>query len=56
MDKDAVDAIAQGRVWTGMDALENGLVDELGSIDDAVRPQSSSNPAFVPVLPSCADS
>ena len=37
MDKDAVDEIAQGRVWTGVDALHNGLVDELGSLDDAIR-------------------
>ncbi len=36
MDKDAVDEIAQGRVWTGVDALHNGLVDELGSLDDAI--------------------
>jgi protease-4 len=32
-----VDAVAQGRVWTGVEALENGLVDELGSLDDAVQ-------------------
>lgn len=31
-----VDAIAQGRVWTGAQAKNNGLVDELGSLDDAV--------------------
>lgn len=31
------DAVAQGRVWTGVEALENGLVDELGSLDDAVQ-------------------
>ena len=37
MDKDEVDKIAQGRVWTGVDALHNGLVDELGSLDDAIR-------------------
>ena len=37
MDKDAVDQIAQGRVWTGVDALHNGLVDELGSLDEAVQ-------------------
>lgn len=37
MDVDDVDTIGQGRVWTGADALENGLVDELGSFDDAVR-------------------
>jgi protease-4 len=36
MDKEAVDTIGQGQVWTGVDALENGLVDELGGIDDAV--------------------
>jgi len=36
MDKDDVDAIGQGQVWTGMDALNNGLVDELGGLDDAV--------------------
>ena len=32
-----VDAIAQGRVWTGADALEIGLVDEIGTLEDAVR-------------------
>ena len=37
MDKQAVDAIAQGKVWTGQDALENGLIDALGDVDDAVR-------------------
>jgi len=31
-----IDAIAQGRVWSGRDALERGLVDKLGSLDDAV--------------------
>ena len=36
MDKQAVDAIGQGQVWTGADALENGLVDQLGGLDDAV--------------------
>lgn len=33
----AVDEIAQGRVWTGAEALEIGLVDEIGTIEDAVR-------------------
>ncbi|MEO8810680.1 MAG: signal peptide peptidase SppA, partial [Rhodanobacter sp.] len=32
----AIDAIAQGRVWTGRQALERGLVDQLGGLDDAV--------------------
>lgn len=31
-----VDRIAQGQVWTGVDALKNGLIDELGTLDDAV--------------------
>jgi len=34
---DAVDAVARGRVWTGADALERGLVDELGGLRTAVR-------------------
>jgi len=37
MTPEAVDAIAQGRVWTGSDALKNGLVDEIGGLDDAVK-------------------
>jgi protease IV len=32
-----VEAVAQGRVWTGADALERGLVDELGGFRTAVR-------------------
>jgi protease-4 len=32
-----VDAIAQGRVWAGSDALKIGLVDEIGTIEDAIR-------------------
>ncbi len=36
MSVDAVDSIAQGRVWLGSDAIKLGLVDELGSLDDAV--------------------
>jgi protease-4 len=31
-----VDAIARGRVWTGADALERGLVDELGGLRTAI--------------------
>ena len=34
---DQIHAIARGRVWTGADALANGLVDELGGLRDAVR-------------------
>ena len=32
-----VDAIAQGRVWTGSDAMKIGLVDTLGGLDLAIR-------------------
>jgi protease-4 len=32
-----MEAVARGRVWTGRDALEAGLVDELGGLRDAVR-------------------
>lgn len=31
-----IDRLGQGRVWTGQQALENGLVDELGGLADAV--------------------
>jgi protease-4 len=34
---EAVDAVARGRIWTGADALERGLVDELGGLRTAVR-------------------
>ena len=37
MTFEEVDAIAQGRVWTGTQALENGLVDELGGLEDAIK-------------------
>jgi protease-4 len=35
--RDAVNEIAQGRVWTGQDAQVRGLVDTLGGYDDAVK-------------------
>lgn len=37
MAKDSIAMIAGGRVWTGTDALANGLVDELGGLADAVE-------------------
>ena len=37
MDRDAVEAVAQGRVWSGVDALKNGLADEKGILLDAVK-------------------
>lgn len=36
MSAKAVDAVARGRVWTGADALEHGLVDELGGLRTAI--------------------
>ena len=36
MAKEEVDAIGQGRVWTGADALRIGLVDQLGTLEDAI--------------------
>lgn len=36
MKPEAVDAIAQGRVWTGRQAKDSGLVDVLGGLDRAV--------------------
>ena len=37
LDPAFVDSIAQGRVWTGADALPIGLVDELGTLEDAIN-------------------
>jgi protease IV len=37
LDKDSVEKIARGRVWTGEDAKARGLVDELGGYDTALR-------------------
>ena len=36
IDKAQVDAIGQGRVWTGSDALGLNLVDQLGTLEDAI--------------------
>ena len=33
----AVDSIGQGRVWTGMQAVNNKLVDRLGNVETAIR-------------------
>ena len=37
LSRDQLDAIAQGRVWTGKDAQKIGLVDVLGGMEDAIR-------------------
>ncbi|MBR9921958.1 MAG: signal peptide peptidase SppA [Bacteroidetes bacterium] len=36
LSRDAVHEVAQGRVWTGQKAVEIGLVDQLGDLDDAI--------------------
>lgn len=36
MTKEQIDAIGQGRVWVGLDALEIGLVDEIGGLNKAI--------------------
>lgn len=36
-----VDAIGQGRVWSGQDALRIGLVDKIGGMDDALKEAAS---------------
>ena len=56
---EAVDEIAQGRVWAGGDAIKIGLVDELGGLTDAIRYAASmaslenyrlvTYPAVVPI-------
>jgi len=48
-----IDAIARGRVWTGSDAVDAGLVDGLGGLRDAVRVARSRAdlPDTAPVRP-----
>ena len=36
-----VDSIAQGRVWTGTEAKEIGLVDKIGNLNDAIKEAAS---------------
>ena len=35
-DAETLDKVARGRIWTGADAFENGLVDELGGFENAL--------------------
>lgn len=42
ISKDSVDAIAQGRVWTGSDAINIGLTDEIGGLTDAIAYAAAS--------------
>lgn len=41
MSESEVDRIAQGQIWTGATAVENGLVDGLGDLDEAVSAAAS---------------
>ena len=36
MEQDSIKAVAEGRVWTGVHALELGLVDQLGGLEEAI--------------------
>ncbi|MGP1928368.1 MAG: signal peptide peptidase SppA [Arsenophonus sp. NC-WZS1-MAG3] len=45
-----IDKIAQGRVWVGLDALQNGLVDKLGDFDDAVNKAAELAKITIPSL------
>ena len=36
LSRERVEELARGRVWTGSDAVENGLVDEIGDLEQAV--------------------
>jgi len=36
MTRDKLLTLAEGRIWTGRQALENGLIDALGGLDDAI--------------------
>jgi protease-4 len=64
LTREAVDAVAQGRIWTGKQALDLGLVDELGGLDvalDMARQQAGLEPGeaiaidFYPRPPSLMD-
>ncbi len=52
MSYEAVDAIAGGRVWTGMQAKANGLVDELGDLKAAAaKARALANlPDYAPLI------
>ncbi|WP_261815533.1 signal peptide peptidase SppA [Vibrio gallicus] len=41
LEPQQVEKVAEGRVWTGKDALERGLVDKIGDFDDAINGAAS---------------
>jgi protease-4 len=52
MDRDAVDRLGQGRVYTGEQALKNHLVDELGGLRQALEyaRQAAGLPDYAPIV------
>jgi protease IV len=51
--EEAVDSVAQGRVWSGKQALENGLVDRLGNLNFAIKraaTRAGLDPKFIRVI------
>ena len=52
MTKEQVDAVGQGRVWTGQQALERGLVDKMGGIREALDEarEAGGLPADAPIV------
>ncbi|WP_375501684.1 signal peptide peptidase SppA [uncultured Jatrophihabitans sp.] len=53
LDYDAVHDVARGRIWSGADAVGNGLVDRLGSLRDAaqIARERAGLPDDAPVRP-----
>lgn len=37
LPRERVEEVAQGKVWTGRQALERGLIDELGGLDEGIK-------------------
>jgi len=56
MTRDAVQEVARGRVWTGADAAERGLVDELGGLRRAIEiaRERAGLPPDAPLRPALA--
>ena len=52
MTPEEVEKVAQGRIWSGEAALKAGLVDELGTLDDAIKMAKSMGklPESAPVV------
>jgi protease-4 len=53
LSAERVHELARGRVWTGADAMERGLVDELGGLEDAaaIARRRAGLPAAAPLIP-----